>query len=214
MADDIIEGTHPTRMELLQIKNKLRLAEKGHRLLKEKRDTLVMEFMDIARKSEGVSESAVEQTRKARHAYAIANALAGSSQLMSAALASRGLGVEAEVEERNVMGISLPKISLDERLRQIDQRGYGLITTHPSIDAAAGEYEGLVEDMVRLAETEQSLLALSNEVRKTKRRVNALEYKVIPQLTNTRKYIQMRLEEMERAGFYARKMIKRKRASG
>ncbi len=209
MAEDIVEGVHPTRMELLRIKNRLRLAEKGHRLLKEKRDTLIMEFMNLAREAEEVSGGAYSQAERARRSYGVASALAGSSQLLSASLAG-GEGVEAGVEYRNVMGIRLPKISLEERLGEIDERGYGLINTHPAVDSVAREYEKLMRETVKLAEVEQSMLALSSEVKKTKRRVNALEYKVIPQLANTRKYIRMRLEELEREDFYMRKMIKKK----
>ncbi|MFH1056103.1 MAG: V-type ATP synthase subunit D [Candidatus Altiarchaeota archaeon] len=210
MADDIIEGTHPTRMELLQVKNKLRLAEKGHRLLKEKRDTLVMEFMNLTKEAVGVDEAASEHMKKARHAYAISSAVAGSRELMSAAMASEG-DMEADVEFRNVMGIQLPAITLEERLRQIDQRGFGIISTDPTVDTVAGEYERAIQEMVKLAETEYSMLALSGEVKKTRRRVNALEYKVIPQLRSTQKYIRMRLDEMEREGFYRRKLVKKKK---
>jgi len=211
MAEDILEGASPTRMELLHVKNRLRLAEKGHRLLKEKRDTLLSEFMKVAREAGEVGRKAAAQMESARHAYAVSSALAGANQVEQAALASEP-DLEAEVGFRNVMGIQLPIITLEARLRNIDQRGFGLITTHPSIDAAAAEYEKAVSEMITLAQTEQSLLLLSTEVKKTKRRVNALEYRVIPRLRNTQKYIRMRLEEFEREGFTRRKLVKKKRA--
>ncbi|MBD3387741.1 MAG: V-type ATP synthase subunit D [Candidatus Altiarchaeales archaeon] len=210
MAEDIVEGTHPTRMELLQIKDKLRLARKGHRLLKEKRDTLMMEFMNLSKEAGDVGEMASDQMKAARHALAVSSSLAGPSHIESASLSVEG-GLAAEVEYRNVMGIQLPKISLEERLNAIDDRGYGLITTHPSVDLLASEYERAVDRMIELAAAEQSLIALSSEVKKTNRRVNALEYRVVPRLENTQKYISMRLDEREREGFYRNKMVKRKR---
>jgi len=210
MADEIVEGAHPTRMELLQVKNKLRLARKGHRLLREKRDTLLMEFMNLAKTAGETADEAADQLTKSRHAFAVSSALSGSGQLLSAAMAAPK-DLDAGVEFRNVMGIQLPTMSLEARLRQIDERGFSIMNTHPSIDAAAAEYERSVASLMGLAQAETSLVALSQEVKKTKRRVNALEYKVIPRLDNTQKYIRMRLEEFEREGFYRRKMIKRKR---
>jgi V/A-type H+/Na+-transporting ATPase subunit D len=210
MAENTVEGAHPTRMELLQTKNKLRLAVKGHRLLKEKRDTLLLEFMNLAKKAGETGEKAATQMDKARHEYAVAEAVAGATHLASAALATRQ-STEAEMEYRNIMGIQLPKIDLQARLAQIDERGWGITSTHPSIDAAAREYETGVTALIDLAQAENSLMLLSGEVKKAKRRVNALEYRLIPQLQNTQKHIRMRLEEFEREGFYQRKMIKRKK---
>jgi V/A-type H+/Na+-transporting ATPase subunit D len=212
MADQIIEGTHPTRMELLHIKNRLRLARKGHRLLRQKRDTLLIEFMNMARAASSVGEEASTQLERARHAYAVAAAIDGPSQLASQALAG-GPEAEFDFEYRNVMGVRLPTLSVRGALRGIDGRGVGIISSTPSADLAASEYERSVESLTRLAQTEQSLLAMSGEVKRTKRRVNALEYKLIPLLEGTQKHIRMRLEELEREGFFRRKLIKRKRAA-
>lgn len=210
MADDIIEGTHPTRMELLRIKDRMSLASKGHRLLKEKRDTLLMEFMDRAREASDVSDAAVNQVQAARRAQAISAAVAGTDHLEHLSIASPPR-LEADVEYDNVMGLKLPTISLEERLNQIDARSYGLIATHPSVDTVAREYGSTVERLLELTQTESSLTRLSTEVKKTNRRVNALEYRVIPRLENTGKYIRMRLDELEREGFYRNKMVKKKR---
>jgi len=209
MSDDVLEGVPPTRMEFLKLKDKLIRAEKGHRLLKEKRDNLVMEFMNIAREAYEIADVASEQADRAEHTKAIAGALAGETEIESAALAARA-DIGVELEYRNIMGIKLPRMRMERIRRPADGRGYSLLTTHPSIDSTATEYEKTVERLVELAETAKSLEALSDETKKTKRRVNALEYTVIPRLKNTRKNIRMRLDELEREGFYSRKMIKRK----
>lgn len=210
MAEDIIEGTHPTRMELLRVKDRLALAGKGHRLLKEKRDTLLMEFMDRAREASDVGDAAVNQVLAAERAQAISSALAGTDHLEHLSVATPPK-IEADIEYDNVMGVKIPSLSLEERLNQIDARSYGLIASHPSVDAVGREYGAAVERLLELAQTESSLLALSREVKKANRRVNALEYKVIPRLENTGKYIRMRLDEFEREGFYRNKMVKKKR---
>ena len=148
--------------------------------------------------------------QRARHAYAVSAALAGSTQLVSASLATPAtLGVD--VEYRKVMGIGLPKLAVEGSVGKLEERGYGIISTHPSVDAVASEYERGVGSMVKLAETESSLHALADEVGKTKRRVNALEYRVVPQLSATRRYIHMRLDELEREEFYRKKMVKGKK---
>ncbi len=210
MAEAILEGAHPTRMELLHVRNRLRLATKGHRLLKEKRDTLILEFMRLAKEASATEEAAQAQMKKAITAYALSAAEAGQASLSSVAFATAA-GQEAEIEYRNVMGIRLPAVAAAKAGRRTDERGIGLIATHPSIDAAASEYESAITQLVKLAVQEESITDLSDEVKRTRRRVNALEYTMIPRLKNTQKYILMRLEEFEREGFYRRKMIRRKR---
>ena len=209
MADDILEGVPPTRMEYLKLKDKLVRAEKGHRLLKEKRDNLVMEFMNIARESYEIAEVASNQIVRTEKKQALANALAGEGALESAALAAKR-DLYIEYDFRNVMGIKLPTLKTPPLQREADSRGYSLLTTHPAVTTCAAEYERCIERLVELAQTASSLESLSKETKQTKRRVNALEYKVIPRLKNTRKHIRMRLDELEREGFYARKMIKKK----
>ncbi len=209
MSDEVMEGVPPTRMEFLKLKEKLIRAEKGHRLLKEKRDSLVMEFMNIARESYEIADVASDQVEKAASSMAMANALAGQDQIRSAALAA-AQDIEVDVSFRNIMGIKLPLMRIGQIRRPADGRGYSLLTTHPAIDSVATEYEKTLERLVELAETAKSLEALSDETKKTKRRVNALEYKIIPSFKSTRKVIRMRLDELEREGFYSRKMIKRK----
>ena len=207
---DIIEGIHPTRMELLSVKRKTNLAEKGHRLLKEKRDALMLDFISTAKEAEDTAESTVDQLMKARESMLVANAVLGSSELKSLSLSSERQ-LEVEVKYRNVMGVSLPKLSCPCIERKPDERNFSITLTHPLVDEVSSEYEKTAKSVLKLLEVESILKALAEETRKTKRRVNALEYNIIPKLKNTRKYIEMRLGELERERFYRLKVVKSKK---
>jgi len=207
---ELVEGIHPTRMELLNVKRKLQLAEKGHRLLKEKRDALMLEFMSTAKEAEDTADQTVRQLMKARESLLLANALLGSSEMNSLSIASeRKLAVE--IKYKNVMGVSLPKIQAPHLERKPDEREFNITMTHPLVDDVAVEYERTASSLIELLEVESTLKALSDETKRTKRRVNALEYNMIPKLKNTRKYIEMRLAELERERFHRLKMVKNKR---
>jgi len=200
----------PTRMELLRIKNRIKLAEKGHRLLKEKRDALVMEFMKHVKDAQDVSEKASKQLEVMQESVLIARAMAGSPEVSSAAYASQR-GVSADVGFKNVMGVNVPQIQLPDLERGLSERGWGLLLSSPSIDKAAEESEKALSEVIKLAEAETALSALALETQRTKRRVNALEYRVLPKLMKNRKYIRMRLEELERENFVRLKAVKNKK---
>jgi V/A-type H+-transporting ATPase subunit D len=196
-------------MELLKVKERLRLARKGHRLLKDKRDTLLSEFMKVAVNASEIAQEAVEQGRKARQSLQNANIGSDPISLESASYTGDG-GLDVDFERRNIMGVELFNFTLGERLRQIDERGYGLSTTHPLVDDVGREHDLALSSYIQLAEVQQSLLGLSAEVLKTKRRVNALEHRLIPSLEGNKKKISQRLEELERESFFRRKLMKRK----
>jgi V/A-type H+-transporting ATPase subunit D len=115
------------------------------------------------------------------------------------------------VRERNIMGVRVPKIEADQVRRSLPERGYGLIGTSAVIDEAVDAYEALVEQIIKAAEYETAIKRLLEETEKTKRRVNALEFKVLPELAEVRDFIRLRLEEMEREGLFVMKRIKAKR---
>lgn len=200
----------PTRMELLRLKKRINLAEKGHTLLKEKRDAMVMEFMKYVSNAREISGKAGEQLSKARESSTIACGVSGSSEVSSSAHASQ-CGVSADVSFKNVMGVSVPQISLPEVERSVGDRGYGLLLSSPSIDEAALEWERALAETIKLAEAENALSALAVETKKTKRRVNALEYRVLPSLRKNLKHVRMRLDELERENFYRLKSVKKKK---
>ncbi|MCX6695189.1 MAG: V-type ATP synthase subunit D [Candidatus Altiarchaeota archaeon] len=211
MAEEIIEGVNPTRMELLKIKSKLRLAEKGHRLLKERRDALIMEFMNISKTSGEVVSDTINQSKTASTYLKYADSLAGPAAVDSAALAASDRDILVEVTQRNVVGVKVPDLSAPDLTRPPNERGFGIVSSHPILDKAALEHEKFLTKLIDMMQVESSLRSLSTETKRTKRRVNALEYSVIPKLKNTQKYIRMRLDELEREDFYRLKMFKGKR---
>lgn len=211
--EGVIEGTHPTRMELLLVKKKIDLAGKGHKLLKEKRDALAMEFMKYVSSAEEKASESFKQTRRAKTALSVAYAQAGPIQVSSAAVAAQA-DLAFNLGHKNVMGVSIPEITIQDTVRSPDKRGYGLTFTPPSIDSAAGEYEKALAKTVEFASLENALSILSQETLKARRRVNSLERRVIPELKNTEKYISMRLEELSRENFFRMKVMKKKKAGG
>jgi len=127
----------------------------------------------------------------------------------SASLAVKG-AADLDISHRNIMGVRIPTIGEVEFKRNVIERGYGLLGTDSRIDTAANDFEEVLTKLIRLAELEHSLRLLGMEIRKTKRRVNALEYLTIPRMVKGAKQIQMRLDEMERENFFRLKIIKRR----
>jgi len=205
----IEETVKPTRMELLNIKNRIKLAEKGYRLLKQKRDVLILEFFMILEKARDLRGMLNEQASRAYHALAIAEAYHGIFEVENAAMAvSRASNVEISV--KNIMGVKVPDIKGKYTPKTPFQRGYGVLGTSAKIDEAASAFGECLYTVIELAKTENALLKLLREIEKTKRRVNALEFVVLPRLRRQAKYISMRLDEMERETFFTLKTIKGK----
>jgi V/A-type H+-transporting ATPase subunit D len=196
-------------MELIQLTKKIKLAKKGHRLLKEKRDALIMEFLEIIKSGSQLRKTVEEQLALSFKNLIRANALAGSLDVKSAAMATKP-SADVGIESRNVIGVKVPKLSQGEGQRNISNRGYSPINTSLTIDEAARDFEKSLKMVLELAEVEKSIKLLATEVEKTKRRVNALEYVMIPRLQNASSFIEMRLDEMEREDFSRLKKIKTK----
>jgi len=199
----------PTRSELLEIKKKIKLTKSGHKILKMKRDGLILEFFKILEQAKQVREKIGRDYREAMDRIAVAESVDGAVAVKSAAFALRG-HPEISLKSKNVMGLVVPEIEANSVRSTVDQRGYGLVGTSSYIDEATEAFEKLVETLVQAAEVETTMKKLLDEIEKTKRRVNALEYKVIPELQEAESFIQLRLEEMERENIFRLKRIKDK----
>ena len=204
---EILPNIKPTRMELLKLKKRVKLADKGYELLREKRDALISELMGVIREYKDAREKVEENLKIAFYNLLMAEVLMGSSDLEQiSGITTRDIALEFAT--KNIMGVSIPIMKIADVVRKINERGYGLLSTTAKLDDAARSFEESLLSIVKLAEAEESLRRIALEVEKTKRRVNALEYIVIPRLRATVKHIEMRMEEIERENFLRLKKIK------
>jgi len=204
---EILQNVKPTRMELLKLRKRVKLANKGHRLLKEKRDALISEFMVVIKGYKDARKKAEESLKAAFNNLLIAEVILGLQdieQISGVTLRDIELGLMV----KNIMGVSVPVMNINNLVRKINERGYGFLGTSAKLDDAAKSFEETLLLIVKLAEAEESVRRIAQEVEKTKRRVNALEYIVIPRLKATIKHIEMRMEEIERESFLRLKKIK------
>ncbi|SFM14660.1 V-type ATP synthase subunit D [Methanolobus profundi] len=202
-----VKDVKPTRSELIEIKRKIKLSQSGHKLLKMKRDGLILEFFEILSKAKDVRTELDAAYEGASRKIGIANAVDGSITVKSTAFALQSKP-EIELESRNIMGVVVPKIESSSVKKSINERGYGILGTSSYTDEAADAYEDLVEKVILAAEIETTMKKLLDDIEKTKRRVNALEFKVIPEYEEAMSFIRLRLEEMERENTFRLKRIK------
>lgn len=204
---------NPTRMELLKLRRRIRLAKKGHKLLREKRDALIAEFFNLLLRAQGLREKVEESLKVAYQDLILTEALMGSLNVQRAAM-NVPVSVEIEILPRNIMGVIIPSIEVKQTERTLLERGYNPIDTTAKLDEATQRFEEALNVIMDLAEVEESIRALAEEVEKVKRRVNALEHIFIPRLENTERYIKLRLDEMARQDFFRLKRIKSLREAG
>ncbi|HMK47566.1 MAG TPA: V-type ATP synthase subunit D [Methanocella sp.] len=201
------DNIKPTRSELLELKKRIALSQSGHKLLKMKRDGLIMEFFEIMDKAKNARAELMKSYEVATQKIAIARAVEGNMAVTSAAFSLKEQP-EINLESKNVMGVVVPKIESSGIQKPLQERGYGIIGTTSRIDEASEAYEKLVEQIIISAEIESAMKKLLEDIEKTKRRVNALEFKVIPELKEAEQFIKLRLEEMERENTFRLKKIK------
>ncbi len=206
MAEQILEGVNPTRMELLEIKKKLTLAEKGHKLLEEKRDALVERFFDVIEKRNELKSEIDKEFSNAFLSLIQAQMILGEKKVEDFSFLTQDIG-EISLESDNIMGVMIPTINKDG-ITPSTKPLYGFVETCSKLDDAHKKFSELTVKLLELAEIESGIKSLSVEIEKTKRRVNVLENTLIPQLIATIKYIEMQLEEREREDFFRRKRIK------
>lgn len=203
------EEIKTTRLELIETRNKIRLAEGGHKLLKQKRDVLVLEFFKIMKKAKDLRTELNQNMDSAFKAMAFAQAYHGIAEVENISLAVKK-APNVAVKPVNVMGVRIPEIDAVDVTKNLMDRGYSLAGSSAKIDETVSAFESALGMVIKLAETENALKKLIKEIEKTKRRVNALEFVVMPNLKNKSRYISMRLDEMEREQFISLKTIKKK----
>ncbi|MDH5442770.1 MAG: V-type ATP synthase subunit D [Hadesarchaea archaeon] len=197
----------PTRMELLKLRQRVGLAQKGYDLLKEKMDALVIEFFEVLKRIQEARPKALEQLSVAHRALSMCFAIVGTLETKQASKETKR-ELQVDVSTRHIMGIAVPAVEVGEVERNALIRGYGLHMTSSVLDEASKKFERALKLLIELAELEESAFAIAREFEKTKRRVNALEYILIPRLKEAIKFIMMRLDEMERENFSRLKRIK------
>ena len=199
----------PTRSELIKLKGRIKQTKNGYKLLKMKRDGLFHEFRQLLSVMIEAKKEITEAYRLAKQRIDLANAIEGGLAVRAAASANSA-HPEVEVERRNIMGVVVPSVSGTNLKSTFAERGVGFIGSSPYIDEASDTFSELIEKIVTAAEMEATLKRLLEEIEATKRRVNALEFKVIPELEEAKVFIQLRLEEMEREETFRLKRFKNK----
>ena len=206
MAKDV----KPTRKNLMQIEDRIDLSERGHDTLEKKRDGLIMEFMDILDQAQDVRSEMDESYDRAQHAINMARAMDGDVAVRGAAAALKE-HPELTTQSKNIMGVVVPQIESSKVKKSLDERGYGVVGTSARIDEAAEAYEELLDQIILAAEVETAMKKMLEEIETTKRRVNALEFKLLPELYDNKEYIEQKLEEQEREEIFRMKKIKNKK---
>ena len=199
----------PTRSELSNLKRRIKQTQNGYNLLKLKRDGLFHEFRTLLSEMIEAREGLVSTYRQAVQSISLAGAIEGGLAVKSAAIAISNRP-EVEVSPRNIMGVVVPSVQGTNLTSTMSERGMRLIGGSAYIDEAADAYSDLIGNIVKAAEMEATLKRLLVEIEATKRRVNALEFKVIPEMKEAQTFIQLRLEEMEREETFRLKRFKNK----
>ena len=189
----------PTRMELKRTKNRLQTAVRGHKLLKDKRDELMRQFMLVVRENKALRQRVEAGLEEAMGAMAKASSLM-SPEILEQSLLFPKQGVEVDLTRKNVMSVYIPQYSFRTRTgAAADIYPYGYAQTSGELDEAIDRLSQVFQDMLELARAEKSMQLMAAEIERTRRRVNALEYVMIPQMQETIRYITMKLEENERS---------------
>jgi V/A-type H+-transporting ATPase subunit D len=199
----------PTRSELINLKRRIKQTKNGYNLLKMKRDGLFHEFRNLLADMIQAKKDLTAAFILAKGRIDLANSIEGALKVRSAAIAN-STHPEVVVEPRNIMGVVVPSVSGTNLKQSLRERGIGFVGSSPYVDEAADSFGDLIVQIVKASEMEATLKRLLAEIEATKRRVNALEYKVIPELEEAQSFIQLRLEEMEREETFRLKRFKNK----
>lgn len=203
-----MEQVHPTRMELIKKNGQIKLAEQGRDLLREKMDALIQEFFQIMISVSKSREELDIAAVAAQRSLCVAEAVDDLVALKSASFATKRT-LTLDIRGKNIMGVPVPLVERKSVSKSVLERGYSMIGTSGRIDEAAERYETELDLIIGLAETETSLRRLGDEIQNNRRRVNALEQVLIPELKRQAKYIKISIEEREREDLYRLKKVKK-----
>ncbi|HNZ40592.1 MAG TPA: V-type ATP synthase subunit D [Clostridia bacterium] len=191
-------NVNPTRMELNNLKRRLITARRGHKLLKDKRDELVKQFMTIVKENKRLREICERMLGEAQNDFLLSRASI-SDQIIEESLMYPKKTIRLDVQTKNIMGVKVPVITdIDEEESDPNIYPYGILSTTAELDSALYNITEVIPYLIKLAEKEKTVQLMASEIERTRRRVNALEYIMIPQFEETIKYITMKLEENER----------------
>ncbi len=189
---------NPTRMELSKLKQRLKTSKRGHKLLKDKRDDLMKRFLEIIRENKRLREEVEDRMKAVYQGFIMAQSLMDEKVLNQSLMVSQG-NLEAEVTVQNLMSVDVPKFTFDSSVSsESKELPYGFAFTSGELDKSVFVLQDVMPVLLELAEVEKKAQLLAQEIEKTRRRVNALEYVQIPTLEETIKSISMKLDEMER----------------
>lgn len=194
-----IMNVNPTRMQLTKLKKQLTTAVRGHKMLKDKRDELMRQFIDLVQENKRLRDKVEKELAECNAHFVNASAVM-SKESLDASLMSPKQQVSLNVSEKNVMSVNIPQFSPESRTAdEGDIFPYGFAFTSFELDDAVMSLNDLLPDLIKLAEIEKSCELMSAEIEKTRRRVNSLEHVMIPRYQETIKYIAMKLEENDRS---------------
>ncbi|MBU5455539.1 V-type ATP synthase subunit D [Caproiciproducens sp. MSJ-32] len=193
-------NVNPNRMELSGLKKRLATAKRGHKLLKDKQDELMRQFINLIKYNNELRKEVEAELQASLKDFVMARAVM-SSEFLEEAIAYPKESISVEVERKNIMSVNVPKMTFKRQLE--DEEGsiypYGFANTSSELDDSIGKLYNILPKLLELAEVEKSTQLMSDEIEKTRRRVNALEYMTIPSLEETIRYIRMKLDENERS---------------
>ena len=201
-------NVNPTRMELKKLKARLATAVRGHKLLKDKSDEMIRRFTVILREDKALRDEVEKELGETLRQFSVARSVTPSYSAETA-FAMPSVAVRADCSTQSIMGVDVPKVELVEEKRS-DTLPYAFSEITSEADYSVGRVSALLPRLIKLAETEKAVRLLADEIERNKRRVNALEYIMIPQLEETIKYIRDKLDENERAAVVRLMKVKSK----
>lgn len=193
-------NVNPTRMELSRLKDRLKLASRGHKLLKDKQDELMRQFISLIRENNELRNEVEDKIESGMRSFSIANALLHDNYIAEV-MTTPSQSVSLNINQENIMNIRVPQMNFnyEDTPDDVSDITYGYLNSNSDLDSAIEQMLDVMPRMLELAETEKRCQLIADEIEKTRRRVNALEYMTIPQLEETIYFIEMKLEESERA---------------